>query len=101
MTHLHVALVNGPVQIYSANRDYLCEESRAISRIPAGHPEGFYEAFANIYHEYCRHLIDKKNKIVKDESNYFYPKIQDGVDGVRFVQACVDSNRKGNVWMSL
>ncbi len=100
MTHLHVALLNGPVQIYSANRDYLSEESRAISRIPAGHPEGFYEAFANIYHEYCRHLLDKKNKIVKDESNYFYPKIQDGVDGVRFVQACVDSNRNGNVWIS-
>lgn len=99
--HLRVALLGQPVQILCANRDYLCKESRDISRIPAGHPEGFYEAFANIYHEFCRHLLDKKNGICKDSREYFYPHLQDGVDGVRYVQACVESQKRGNVWVRL
>ena len=100
-THLRVAMLGGPVQIYSANRDYLCRESQNISRLPAGHPEGFYEAFANIYHEFCRKLLDNKNGIHKPEEEYFYPHVQDGVDGVRFVHACVESQRKGNTWVAL
>lgn len=99
--YLRVAMLGQPVQILCANRDYLCEESRAISRIPAGHPEGFYEAFANIYHEFCRHLLDKKNGVCKDGRDYFYPHLQDGVDGVRYVHACVESHKRGNVWVSL
>ncbi|MDO4173671.1 MAG: Gfo/Idh/MocA family oxidoreductase [Eubacteriales bacterium] len=99
--HLRVAPVGQPVQIMCANRDYLCEESRAISRIAAGHPEGFYEAFANIYHEFCRHLLDKKNGTCHDSRDYFYPHLQDGIDGVRYVQACVESQKRGNVWVCL
>lgn len=101
MTHLKVSYLGGPVQIYSANREYLSEDARHASRIPAGHPEGFYEAFANIYHEFCRHLLDRKKGISQDPAQYFYPKAQDGIDAVRFVQACVKSNHDGNVWVRL
>lgn len=100
-THLRVSMLRGTVQILSANRDYLCDESRAVSRIPAGHPEGFYEAFANIYQAFCQHLLDKKNGVCTDSQKYFYPRAQDGVDGVRFVQACVASQTRGNVWVGL
>ncbi len=100
-THLRVAMLGGPVQILSANRDYLCRESRSVSRLPTGHPEGFYEAFANIYHAFCQHLLDKKNGVCTDPQQYFYPRAQDGVDGVRFVHACVNSQKRGNVWVNL
>ncbi|MCH1981452.1 Gfo/Idh/MocA family oxidoreductase [Ruminococcus sp. OA3] len=100
-THLRVSMLGGPVQIYAANREYLCEESREMSRIPAGHPEGFYEAFANIYHEFCRHLLDKKNQCAASRASYFYPHAEDGVEGVRFVQACVKSQKEGNIWISM
>ena len=69
--------------------------------MPAGHPEGFYEAFANIYHEFCRHLLDEKNGVAQSPSAYFYPKAQDGVDAVRFVHACVNSHANGNIWVAL
>ena len=101
MTHLKLAKLGGPVQVLSANRDYLCEESRSASRIPAGHPEGFYEAFANIYRAFCSHLLDIRNGAAKEAGEYFYPKAQDGLDAVRFVQACVQSHEKGNRWVRL
>lgn len=100
-THLKFSMLGGPVQILSANREYLCEESRSVSRIPAGHPEGFYEAFANIYRAFCQHLLDKKNGVDTTKKEYFYPHAQDGVDGIRFVQACVQSQAKGNQWINL
>lgn len=100
-TRLRVAKLNSPIEIYNANKDYLCEESRNASRLPAGHPEGFHHAFANLYREFIRHLSDKKQGIIKDPSEYFYPKADEGVNGVRFVNACVASNKNGNVWIDL
>lgn len=100
-TRMRVTKLNGTVEYYCANKDYLCDESRGASRLPAGHPEGFHHAFGNIYNAYCRRLTDKKNGIIKDESEYFYPRINDGINGVRFVNACVTSSRNGNVWVDL
>ncbi|MCB6366810.1 Gfo/Idh/MocA family oxidoreductase [Intestinibacillus massiliensis] len=97
--HLRVAMKDGPVEIYSAERAYLDPHARAASRLPAGHPEGFYEAFANIYRAFCTHLLDKKNGV--DGGGYFHPTAQDGVDGMRFVAASVKSYQEGNVWVRL
>ena len=96
-TRLRVALVDQPVQIMTCERAYLYPEARAMSRLPAGHPEGFYEAFANIYREFCRHLLDKKAGQVAVE--YYYPDMQTGLDGMKFIAACVISNREDNIWV--
>jgi predicted dehydrogenase len=100
-TRLKVTKLNGTIQYYCANKEYLCDESRNASRLPAGHPEGFHHAFANIYREFCRHITDKKNGVIKDGTEYFYPKIEDGINGVRFINACVASNKNGNTWVGL
>ena len=100
-TRLRVTKLNGAIQYYCANKEYLCDESRRASRLPAGHPEGFHHAFANIYREFCRRLIDKKNGEDKGKAEYFYPDINEGINGVRFVDACVVSNKKGNIWVDL
>lgn len=101
MTHLHVSYLNEPVQILSANRSYMSDFSKAACRLPTGHPEGFYEAYANLYHAFCACLLDRANGIEKDASAYYYPHVQDGLAGVRYVKACVESHKKGNVWVSL
>ena len=69
--------------------------------LPAGHPEGFYEAYANLYHSFCEKLLDRANGCLKDEGYYYFPHVQDGLNGVKYVQACVDSHKSGNVWVNL
>lgn len=87
---------NQPTLNLSANRDYLYEESTRLSRLPAGHPEGYYEAFGNLYRSFCEHLLARIEG--REPESYTYPTVKDGVKGLRFVKACVESNREGNVW---
>lgn len=100
-TRLRVTMLNGTVQYYNANKDYLYGESLKASRLPAGHPEGFYEAYGNIYHAFCQKLIDKRNGELQEESAYFYPHVEDGIGGVRFVNACVSSYKQRSAWVDL
>lgn len=88
--------INEPTQTYSANREYFYPESRRLSRLPAGHPEGYFEAFGNIYHSFCEHLLARLED--REPESYTYPTATDGVKGMRFVKACVASNAEGNIW---
>lgn len=67
-------------------------DAARMSRIPAGHPEGYLEAFAGIYAEIARGI--------RGEASVF-PDIADGVAGLRFVAATVASSAEGGVWMPL
>jgi len=96
---LKYSKLDKPVQIYSMNRKYNYDSSLKMSHLPAGHPEGYYEAFGNIYHEFCRNILDRKNKISGEI--YRYPTVSDGVRGVKFIRACIESNAKGNIWRNL
>jgi len=96
---LKVTKINEPPQIYTATRDYVSDECRGMSRLPSGHPEGFCEAFANIYRGFCMHLTALKEG--NASGAYWYPTVEDGVRGIRFVEACINSNTEGNVWMKL
>tara|TARA_B110000977_G_scaffold169766_1_gene219963 strand:+ start:6627 stop:7745 length:1119 start_codon:yes stop_codon:yes gene_type:complete len=66
----------------------------AVTRIPAGHPEGYLEAFATLYREAAEAIISK------DRSGVTLG-VQDGLDGVRFVDACQRSSRDGASWIDL
>lgn len=97
---LKVTRINQPVQYYSANREYDHPFSSRISRLPSGHPEGYFEAFGNIYSAYCEHLLAIKRGETPD-TTYTFPTVHDGVVGMKFIKACVESNQKGNVWVDL
>jgi predicted dehydrogenase len=86
-------------QILSRGDGYIKEKAGAGSRIPVGHPEGLYIAFANIYRNYITALIDKK--CGREVSNADFPTIEDGISGVRFVHAVVDSAKLGSAWVEL
>ncbi len=96
---LKFARLGEPVQYLAMNRDYNGAQSLGMSHLPAGHPEGYYEAFGNIYEAFCRDVIARENGA--SEKQYLYPDITDGIQGVRFVEACVESNEKGNVWVEI
>lgn len=88
-----------PTMIMSAGRKYMEKESRRLSRVPQGHHEGYYEAFGNIYRSYCEVLVARKEN--READNYTFPTIEDGVHGIRFVEACVKSNQNDNRWVEL
>lgn len=71
----------------------LCEEAGAATRLPAGHPEGFIEAFANVYRGV--------SATVRGESALLdFPTVQDGARGVHFVHRAVESSRSG-AWVDM
>jgi len=80
---------------------YLSERAAGATRIPVGHPEGYLEAFANIYtgavEAIRRHIDGKPMKT----SKYNFPTVYDGLRGMAFIYAAVESCEKGSVWVDL
>ncbi|WP_298293648.1 Gfo/Idh/MocA family oxidoreductase [uncultured Litoreibacter sp.] len=71
-----------------------------MSRIPPGHPEGYLEAFANIYSEAAEAIVAHRNgKTPSGEVTY--PTIDDGLRGVQFIDACVRSSARNAAWVKL
>lgn len=75
--------------------------SARMTRVPPGHPEGYLEGFANIYTEAAtaiRALRGKKSKLPKE---VMFPTVQDGIAGMKFIDACVRSSNKNSAWAKL
>jgi predicted dehydrogenase len=75
-------------------------EAARVTRIPAGHPEGYLEGFATIYTE-AAHAIRAARSGGKPDPAVHFPTIDDGVKGVAFIEAAVKSSAKGGVWVRL
>lgn len=88
-----------PKKIYTPNGVGLHQEALEVSRIPAGHPEGYLEAFATIYKNVATHItaINKGETI----ENPDYPTIHDGLRGMKFIYAAVDSDKQNSVWVKI
>lgn len=86
---LKVKKIEGPMQIYRAgtNFDYLSKHSRLNLRTPGGHPEGYLEAFANIYRSF---YYEVKGKSVEE---FDFPSIEEGVRGMKFIDLALVSSR--------
>jgi len=89
----------GATELLVAGKDYMLPESNRLTRVSAGHHEGFFEAFGNIYRGFCHHLLAKKEG--REAESYTFPTIADGLDGMKFIAACVESHRAGNIWVTL
>jgi predicted dehydrogenase len=74
------------------------ESAAAATRIPAGHPEGFLEGFANLYRE-TANLIEAHRQ--GDNIESLVPTVSDGLRGMRFIEKAVVSNQAGSIWQSL
>lgn len=72
-----------------------------VSRVPGGHPEGYLEGFANIYAEAARAIRAARRKGGRPPKDVVFPTVEDGVEGVAFVEACVKSSKENGAWVSL
>ncbi|HCC69884.1 MAG TPA: oxidoreductase [Bacteroidales bacterium] len=86
---------DAPMQVYRTGTGYEAIGSTASkhNRLPAGHPEGFIEAFANLYRNFAINLIALKEGRQHDQQ-YDYPGIDDGIRGMQFLDAVVRSSRE-------
>ncbi len=93
---LIVKYPDAPRQIHRRGNSYNSKVAQNFTRIPAGHPEAFLEAFANIYLEAAKAIDDETSgrKIKK----YDFPTIEDGVEGMAFIETTVKSARSKTKW---
>ena len=97
---LLVLRANAPRQVFRRGNPYLCESARAAARIPAGHPEGYLEAFANLYRDAFRAIraLAAGKRIPRTID---FPTIEHGVTGMAFIEAVVKSSRHGARWVRM
>jgi predicted dehydrogenase len=88
----------GPWEHLLTGQSYLSPSAKAATRLPAGHPEGYLEAFANIYRDFIQ---DVRRVGLGQEPLQDYPGVQDGVRGLRFIAQAVGSSGAGSVWLNV
>jgi predicted dehydrogenase len=71
------------------------------TRIPSGHPEGYLEAFAQLYSDLAEQISATRENRPANPNSLLVPGVADGVDGVRFILAAIESSRRGSAWTAL
>lgn len=83
------------------NAPFMNESGKAACRLPSGHPEAFFEAFANIYRFAYDDMVKRSAGESFSQVETIYPNVADGVDGMNFIQQCVASSREQGQWLPL
>ncbi len=89
-----------PKRLITRNGAGAGDAAARVSRIPGGHPEGYLEGFANIYSEAAIAIRAKKAGLAVPNEVEF-PGIKEGVNGMKFITACVSSSRENSQWVTL
>ncbi len=87
-----------PMEIYRTGAPYLSEKAKRGARLPAGHPEGFIEAFANIYRNFLSALEAFIEGKESEPELLDFPTVHDGVRGMAFIETVVESARSERKW---
>jgi predicted dehydrogenase len=87
-----------PWECLRTGHRYLAAAAQAAARVPPGHPEGYLEAFANIYRGFMQ---DVRRVMAGEAPQRDYPGVHDGLRGLRFVAQAVASSRAGSLWQAL
>ncbi|MBS1487008.1 MAG: Gfo/Idh/MocA family oxidoreductase [Bacteroidetes bacterium] len=90
-----------PKEILRAGWKYLSDEAKAFVRTPAGHPEGYLEAFANIYRAFTHAMHDYKPGKKINAEKYDFPDVRHGVHGMIFVETAVKSATANKKWIKV
>ena len=100
---LLVKWMDQPMQVYRTANGYLSDAAKAAGRTPPSHPEGYLEAFANIYKNFANAIRARQagKKLAKDDVANDYPKIEDGVRGMAFIEAVVASSKANAAWTKI
>jgi len=87
-----------PTQKITRGGSGASDEANQVTRIPPGHPEGYLEGFANIYSDVSKELFAKINNQNYDNSKNCYPTIIDGIEGMKFIEAVLESSKNNSKW---
>jgi predicted dehydrogenase len=92
-----------PHKIYTRdpNAPFILGSAAAACRLPSGHPEGFFEAFANVYTAAFDAMLLRSEGKEFEKVNTIYPNVNDGVEGMYFIQQCVASSQQNGAWLPL
>jgi predicted dehydrogenase len=102
--YLYVKVLDGPVQVWRCGNDYIGAKSPAAARatrIPFGHPEGYIEAFANIY---CNVADTIRARILREKPDPLaldFPTVDDGLRGMLFIETVVKSSEAKQKWIKM
>ena len=99
---LWVKWLDKPTQLYRTGVGELYPETIEHTRIPAGHPEGYLEAFANIYRNVAKCIQARLEGKIVDKIYQDYPTVDDGIRGMHFIDKVVESGNNGDQkWIKL
>ena len=92
-----------PHKLYTRdpNASFMNASGRSACRLPSGHPEAFFEAFANIYVAAFDAMVDVSQSKAIERVNTLYPNVNDGVEGMVFIEQCVASSSQNGAWVSM
>lgn len=93
--YLYMLSDTEPTKIFKPAHGYNEKLAESGHTMPAGHPEGIYEALANIYRGAAKSI--RKEAFVPGE----FPTVHDGVRGMKFIHSVVESNKNGNIWVNI
>jgi predicted dehydrogenase len=87
-----------PTQIIRSGGGYLSSVAKSNTRVPSGHPEGYLEAFANIYLNFAKAVRDHRHGKSVDYKRYDFPNVNDGVRGMAFIETALKSSKSKSKW---
>lgn len=90
---------DAPQQVHRRGNSYLGAAAQGATRTPFAHPEGFIEAFANVYRAAATAIADAVAGRKPPKGGYDYPTIDDGVAGMTFIETVVKSSKAGARWV--
>jgi len=87
-----------PIEMYRTGGNGLSPEATQATRLPAGHPEGYLEAFANLYKAFA---VGCRNRAAGENFSIDFPTVEDGLRGMKFIDAVVESSAQNAAWVSV
>lgn len=92
-----------PHRIYTRdpNAPHMNASGRGACRLPSGHPEAFFEAFANIYVAAFDAMVAVSQNETVEKINTLFPNVHDGVEGMYFIEQCVASSAQNGQWLPM
>ncbi|HEY4334984.1 MAG TPA: Gfo/Idh/MocA family oxidoreductase, partial [Puia sp.] len=95
---LLVKWLDQPTQVYRAGMGYLGSFAKFNTRTPGGHPEGYLEAFGNLYRDFAITLSARVDGTTPPKEALDYPSVEDGVRGMAFIDNLIRSNESKEKW---
>ena len=102
--YLYVKEPDGPVQVWRRGNNYVAERSAAAARatrLPSGHPEAFFEAFANVYCNFADTVRAKMTRTKPDKLMLDFPNVDDGLRGMLFIDTVLASTKSKQKWTKM